>query len=105
MSCDSCHGGCGCLRQPLPNDRRYAARYKTDLGALFKCPVMACHMGPDANVYVATLTGPDGRQRTVHGCVKHIGLEVSAALSGIRLEPFTEHAAEHVASAARQPTG
>ena len=53
-----------------------------------RCPVMDCHMGPDANVYTALVRGPDGRQRLARGCVKHLELQVGKALSAIRLEPF-----------------
>ena len=69
----------------LPNDVR---RTEAERLAFDTCPVYACHMGTGANIYVATITGPDGRQRTVWGCVNHLGLEVERALSGIRLEPF-----------------
>lgn len=52
------------------------------------CPVIACHMGEGALVYRALVVGPDGRQRAVAGCVKHIALQVAQAVSEIRVEPF-----------------
>lgn len=52
------------------------------------CPVIACHMGPDALMYRALVVGPDGRQRAVRGCVKHLDLVVAKAVSQIRVEPF-----------------
>ena len=54
----------------------------------FKCPVMDCHMGSEAELYSAQITGPDQRQRTVHACVKHFELICGKALSDLRLEPF-----------------
>lgn len=54
-----------------------------------RCPVMDCHMGPDANIYVARVTAPDGRARTVWACVKHLGLVVDGkALGVLRTEPY-----------------
>lgn len=72
-----------------PNDER-VGQVLTELATdgSFRCPVYACHLGPDANVYTATVRAPNGRQRTVFACVEHLGLEVSRALSAIRLEPF-----------------
>lgn len=60
----------------------------TGPAAKLRCPVVACHMGPDANIYRFLLVGPDGQQRAGWGCVKHVGLELSRALSAIRIEPF-----------------
>ncbi len=53
-----------------------------------RCPVIACHMGDAALIYQALVVGPDGRQRAVAGCVKHLDLLVAKAVSQIRVEPF-----------------
>ncbi len=53
-----------------------------------RCPVIACHLGPTANIYTGRIIGPDGRQRAFWGCWKHLELQCGKALSGIRLEPF-----------------
>lgn len=87
-------GGAGCISlntahiPHLPNDSRFHERVQRSLGELFRCPVIACHMGPDANVYTVTVRAPDGRQRTVTGCVKHVLDLAGGALSAVRLEPF-----------------
>lgn len=87
-------GGAGCIPlntahiPHLPNSGRFHARLRAGLGELFRCPVIACHAGPDANVYTVTVTSPDGLQRTVTGCVHHVLDLAGGALSAVRLEPF-----------------
>lgn len=44
------------------------------------CPVIACHMGADAEIYRALVVGPDGRQRAVRACMKHLDLQVAKAV-------------------------